>query len=279
MLRNLIIIKASGLVLFEKDWKLDKKKAISLGGLIKGIQEFCQQSVGLPLSYLEFSSMAVTFVEILGADNQTIICALLHDVADGVEFGRLIATQILQRFLSEYFQNNISAVPNPSTGNRSRSGSRRESGIIDAEDSAVLNQNMFRATFSNKIMEIISNSPRAILYQLEQVRGIEKVVLYDERNESKGLVSVQTLEDQLGLAANLQALISFSSEILARKGDSIQQIVLEMNGFILFVDRVVDYFLLCICNKSIDQQVYQYHINNAVLLLTKVFQVVHENQS
>ena len=96
----------------------------------------------------------------------------------------------------------------------------------------IQNANQFRG-FSSKLLDCINSSARAVLYDRlllfttttssssplphrpihtvqRRSRGIENVFLYDRKEE---LFSVERVEDSLGIAANLRALINFSSDI------------------------------------------------------------------
>jgi len=125
-----------------------------------------------------------------------------------------VANEFLRGFIAEYSSTDFASM----------------GGVIQ-------NTNQFRG-FSSKLLDCINSSARAILYDRlflflfffvllvlkfidlkvfsslftvqRRSRGIENVFLYDRKEE---LFSVERVEDSLGIAANLRALINFSSDI------------------------------------------------------------------
>eukprot|EP01102_Stenamoeba_stenopodia_P004197 TRINITY_DN1441_c0_g2_i3.p1 TRINITY_DN1441_c0_g2~~TRINITY_DN1441_c0_g2_i3.p1 ORF type:complete len:221 (+),score=70.86 TRINITY_DN1441_c0_g2_i3:510-1172(+) len=80
----------------------------------------------------------------------------------------------------------------------------------------VVTANPYRG-FASKLLDCINSSAKAVLYDLQRrSRGIENVFLYDRTEE---MFSVERVEDSLGIAASLRALINFSSDIMTKKED------------------------------------------------------------
>ncbi|KYQ92302.1 hypothetical protein DLAC_06264 [Tieghemostelium lacteum] len=243
MLRSVIIITGKGTLLFEKMWVQSTQmsgKGNMFSSLLTTVQEFSKQSTGMLVSYIEFGESSITIVY----DEKTALrCCLFHDVADGPEFGKLIANQLLRGFI-EMHQD------------------------TDFLHTSVYNISKFNG-FANKIYDSISNSPRSIVSQLRTNRGIlNSIVVY---NDGKSVTSGGGAEDQLGMIANLQAMLSFSNDVLLSKGDRPKEIVLDMENNNVVISRVGPASLVCICKKNKDPSVYQKAISDAVALLDKVF--------
>ncbi|GAM21268.1 hypothetical protein SAMD00019534_044430, partial [Acytostelium subglobosum LB1] len=240
MLRSVIIITGNGTLLFEKIWVAIPAmagKANMFSSLLTTVQEFSKQSTGMFVSYIEFGQSSITVVY----DEKSLVkCCLFHDNGDGPEFGKLIANQLLRGFLEMYGDTDFSH--------------------------SLHNTSKFNA-FSNKIYDSIANSPRSILQQLRANRGIQNaIVVY-----SDGTAVTTNTEDQLGVIANLQAMLSFSNDILLSKGDRTREIILDMVTQRVFISKVGPANLVCICKKNKDPSIYQPDIYNAVTLLDKVF--------
>jgi len=146
------------------------------------MMEFSTQRTGLPVSYIQLSTVGVALVS---HQRAKVTCALFHDVKDGgPEFGKLIASEILNAFITTYAHQ----LPLESK--------------INLEES-------FR-DFNLKIAEVIRHSVRPVLDRLRQKRGILKCLLTvgDSLQYSTDEVS------KLGVLANHQALVAFSQEIM-----------------------------------------------------------------
>jgi len=241
MLRLVIITTGTGTLLFEKVWVRSAHtdgKGNMFGSLLTTMEEFSKQSTGLVVSYMEFSSGAITLV----SDEKTMLrCILFHDKDEGAEFGRLIAGQILRSFIEQF---------------------------NEADFNHTINTSKFNA-FSGKIAEAMGQSTKAVLQQVKSIRGISNALLiYDDGVA----VSAGSSDDELGIVANLQAMITFASDIMLAKEDRPRVITLEMARQTVLVHRVANAAsLVCMCRKNKDPSVYKNKIINAVNLLEKVF--------
>jgi hypothetical protein len=97
MIRTVILISASGLVLFQKSFVNAVTQPRLIGSLLTAMIEFSSKVAGMPLSYIELAGCAVSVVTHPGVN-----CALFYDLDDGPDFGKLIATQILLAFADTY---------------------------------------------------------------------------------------------------------------------------------------------------------------------------------
>ncbi len=94
MLRQLLILSASGVKLYSKLFIGEETKQLS--GLISTMLVFCEKKTGLPISYVELSRIGVAIAK---DDKRKVICCLIIDKEDGREFGKLIAQMMLDEFL------------------------------------------------------------------------------------------------------------------------------------------------------------------------------------
>ena len=178
MIRTLIIISASGLVLFQKSFVNAVSQPRLIGSLLTAMIEFSSKVAGIPLAYIELLGCGVSVVT---NDVAKVNCALFYDLGDGPEFGKLIATEILLAFSDTY--------------SASLGGIARD-----------LNQ---FAEFQYAISSVIRNSVRPVLYKLQNERGIQAAVLVTDQ------ATYTTKEiDQIGVQANLGALIGAATDVL-----------------------------------------------------------------
>jgi len=222
MLHNVIIMTAAGVVIFEKVWSTEglNDKTRMFGSLITTMQEFARQSTGMVVSYLEFGEVAISLVD---DPKSKLLCTLFHEATDGSDFGHLIASQILRSF-SETF--------------------------AETSFTGTVNVAMFSG-FVSKLFDAIQNSVRSIVQNLQSNRGIQSALVVFDDGTAVLPPQVQE-EDQLGLVANLQPLITLSSDIMMAKKDRTESIQLELSErYLVFVHRVTDgASLVAICRKK-----------------------------
>ncbi|KAL6041759.1 Saccharopine dehydrogenase [Balamuthia mandrillaris] len=242
MLYSLIItISNNGTVVFEKEWvKLIAGKTIRFGGLLTTMQTLAKQGINMTVSYLEFEEIALSVVQ---NQKSGLSCALFHEKEDGPEFGKIIAGAILSSFLREFPDetwNGINIRPQKFTG------------------------------FTNKIVDAINNSTQTILQQLKQKRGLLNALLVFD--EGRHPITAGKLEDHVAVVANLQALLTFSSELMAAKQDAPQVVTLDMSKQVVYLYRLrANASLVCICRKSVRREAYLEHIHLAATLVEQVF--------
>jgi len=244
MLRLVIIITGTGTLLFEKVWVRSThtdNKIHLFASLLTTMQEFSKQTTGLLVTYMEFGTVSISMVS---DDKTNLRCIVYHDKDEGLDFGRLIASQILRGFIELYKDTDFTHTP--------------------------IAASQFNS-YANKVAEVISQSVRSILQQLKDSRtGINNALLmYDDGTAH----CTNGLDDHLGIVANLQAMITFASDIMLSKEDHTRIITLDMMRQKVLVHRVGRAFLVCVCSKNKDPLVYKDKIVDAVNLLEKVFKL------
>jgi len=243
MLLNLIIMTGAGLVIFEKEWVESKLEKSSLfGSLIRSMLEFSKQSTMMIPVYLEFGTVSISIVE----DPKTkLICTLIHEISDGEHFGQIIASQILRSFLDTF--NDVSF------------------------SSGTVNVSMF-SVFSSKILDAISQSIIVILQDVQRNKGVQSALLiYDDGTAKTPMQE----EDQFGFVANLQPIITISTDIMLAKKDRPKFLSLEMQSRVVIIHKVRDASLVCVCRKSKSPSVYMPAIEHARCLLENVMALSH----
>jgi len=238
--------------LVESETKQTEKSRL-FGSLLRAMQEMSKQSTGLIVHYIEFGRVAVSIVD---EPKTKLICTLFHDLEDGSDFGKLLAQQILQSFEETFPDSTFSGT------------------------NAAINLTTFN-TFSSKIFDAIQGAVQTIVQQLQGVRGINSaLVLFDD---GTAVTQVQQEDDQLGLVANLQPLITFSTDIMSLKKDRSKELMFSVSRQVVFVHRVGssdgythsvsshDAALVVICRKSVKPSAYKDNINRAIDMLNKVF--------
>lgn len=239
MIRNVLVMAKSGVVLFSKEFVNPVAQPRLVGSLLTAILEFSNLSAGMQVSYVEMTNVGVTLV---GSEATTVYVALFHDREDGATFGRLIASEMLNAFVEEYANDLIVS-------------------------SSRLNLRDFRA-FAFRLPEVVRKSVQPVLRKLVSVRkGILRCALVTESSET-----FQTAEiDQLGLLANLQALIGLSTDIMAKVGNGCISVSLESgNNSQILLWKIDQWTLVIAVHRSANRARYQKHVDEALIVLAQV---------
>jgi hypothetical protein len=116
-------------------------------------------------------------------------------------------------------------------------------------------------------------------------RGVTSVVvLYED-----GTAVMPALEeDQLGIIANIQPMITFSNDIseysvkfrrllmnvVSARKERAKAISIGMNKYLVVIHKVGDAHLIVVCRKSIKPSIYTNEIAHAVVMLDKGIQCI-----
>eukprot|EP00600_Ochromonadales_sp_CCMP1393_P005395 CAMPEP_0174955304 /NCGR_PEP_ID=MMETSP0004_2-20121128/909_1 /TAXON_ID=420556 /ORGANISM="Ochromonas sp., Strain CCMP1393" /LENGTH=190 /DNA_ID=CAMNT_0016203221 /DNA_START=110 /DNA_END=682 /DNA_ORIENTATION=+ len=147
-------------------------------------------------------------------EDAKVVCALFYDRDDGVVFGRLICSTILNAFTQEY----------------------------SAEFTQMAKNRKDFYGFQKKISSIIRLSPRSILQKLEALPMVKRSVLVNDRE----VIHTPRYDvDQLAILANLNAFVELCTGIMNSVNDSAQHVEINTScGHTLLLWRVVDKTLL-----------------------------------
>jgi len=172
-------MQQSGLVLFSKEFINSIAQPRLVGSLITAIIEFGQQTTGMGVCFIELTHVSITIVT---NDTAKIFCALFYDREDGVIFGRLVCSEILNAFTQEY-----------------------------SSDLTQFGRNLkdFHG-FHRKINNVVKLSVKPILLGLEGQVGIRKVLLI---NNGEIIDTPNSRVDQLGLLSSLSFITELCNDI------------------------------------------------------------------
>jgi hypothetical protein len=238
MLRNVLIMATSGLVLFSKSYANGISNARLIGSLITAIIEFSQQTTGMGVCFIELSNVSITIVT---NESAKVFCALFYDREDGVVFGRLICSEILNSFIHEY-----SAHLNQLGRN-----------LLDFHG------------FKSIITSAVKQSTKPVLIRLESQTGINKVLLIHEREITE--MSAAKC-DQLGVLANIQSVMELCGNAMLAVNDRFYHISMDTkNHYRVMLWKITDkYILLVLVDKTVLSTVYMHHIEEALELVEQV---------
>jgi len=244
MLRNVLIVSHSGIVLFTKEFIKVANKGGLIGQLVTAMLEFSILRVGIPVSYIALSNVGVAIHSNAGA---RVTCVLFFDITDGEDFGKLIAGEILNAFVSTYDSTLEEKKISPDAFN----------------------------DFGQKLTEIIRNSVRPVLDNLQQQRGIECCVLVHGDNI---LHSTQADVDKLMLMANHQALLGAATDIMASKNDITLGITLKGARTTTVLRRIERASLLVLYSNAVNSARSDAEINKAARILSRVLNMLSNLQ-
>lgn len=240
MLRNLLLISSSGIVLFSKEFVRAVAKPRLIGGLVTAMLDFAEQRTGLPVSFIELSTVGVSIVSNKIA---RVSCALFYDIEDGHEFGQLISEEILHAFVATY-----------------TSASEEKINPNNVEEFS---------GFNMKIAETIRNAVRPVLEQLALQRGIQVACLIQGDTITHSTADV----DKIQILANIQPLIGVSTDVIAVKNDLPQRLVIRGERTTVVVVRIEGTSLVVVGRNSAKNEMQEAEIDTAARLLQKVLAI------
>jgi hypothetical protein len=273
MIRNVVIMSTSGIVLFTKEFAQGVEHPRLVGSLLTAMLDFSTRLTSAPITYIELTHVAVSIVgvSLAGAaggsaaapggsgggggsgsgSEARLYCALVHDRDDGAEFGRLIAQQVLHAFVETYGGGGAGGGPSKLAGGLGHN-------LKDFDG------------FHFKIAEVLRNAVKPVLALLQQQRGVQAALLV---TDEKVAHAVGGDVDQLGLVANLQAVLSVASDLMAAVGDSPQELWLDVSRtarvlvFCMPAERAT---LVLQCRKAVPHARSEAAIASALHLLRRV---------
>lgn len=247
MLRNILIVTMSGIPVFNKEFLNPIPQPRLIGGLLISMISASRRTLSRKTSYIELENVAIT---ILTDAMSGLVCAVFHDVSDGYEFGKILASQILIRFEREYGRN-------PSSTNPQQ-----------------------YEPFHSKIPDVLRGMVHPILEILKRHRGIRHASLITSGNV------LSSTNSDLSISANLRILISHSTDLMNSALDHPQTLRIEgdtVNIQIIHVEHLTH--LVVVSLKNADQKKVDTVVNQAsdlirkgmcALLSVQYFAVYHE---
>lgn len=260
MLRNLIIVNASGVVIFQKEFIRGVSQPRLLGGLIQAMLTACVQKTGLPVTYIELANVSVAISTL---HKYKVTCVLFHDQCDGQIFGKLICNEILNSFC-ETFSSQLG-------------GANFDLGLF--------------AGFNDKISEAIRHSVKPVLEHLQSCRGITLAVLVTGDHMEphgvlghvpRGTIGKNALGghavDKLAIMANLDTVINDATDIMSAQHDSAMRTTLECSDVFLELRRIQRSSLIVACDKRVKRQAVLDDVDEHHQILAKILQLINSLQ-
>jgi hypothetical protein len=301
MLHNIVIITLKGgVVKYKRDFLYPVVKAQMLAGLFITQMKITKREMQHTLSYVEVEKIAVTIVD---DDELDLACICFHDISDGWEFGQLLATQVLLKYVEanngrSLMNGRASSGPlmmtlgsnasirgpingtnnNNNTNNNTSSSSSSSNnnnnklttplGLAASPTSTVpkIEYTIDQSAFHSKLSDAFKSMTLPIMYSLQQQRGIEKAAFVSAYNSNNKVLT--SIFADWNMEAFLGHLISTSNDLM---GGSPHSIVIEGDVTNVQVIQVAPtYHLVCYVLKSIDPKIIEAAINKAVKLLKQV---------
>jgi len=225
----------------------ERIKPRMLGSLMVAMLEKTKQTLGLQLSYIEFTSVAIS---IAGNSSKSLFCVIFHDKSDGEDIGMLLSNQILNEFEQVYAEELKSNTP--------------------------VNMKGFQ-DFYFRLNSIIRGTGRPVLDELRKNRAVVLAFLVKEnlRDGDSSIISYASGDiDHFGVLANLKPLISAATDLMGIANDSSESIWLESSptraSRILVHKIVPGTHLVVQFSIRFDNALYEPAVNRTIRLLKKV---------
>lgn len=273
MLRNVLLMSASGLVLFSKEFMKSVSQPRMVGSLLTAMLEFSNKVVGMPVSHIELTTVSLVIVM---DETAKIFCAVFYDKEDGAEFGQLIASQILRSFVEDYATSLGGVGGGGGAGGGvaedggNAGGGDGESGPGDVGDGLDLKD--FH-DFHFKMAEVVRNSIRPVLDRLQSHRGVRVALLVTDDSQGLQIAHATSEVDQLGVLANLQALLPAAVDIMNVVEDSPTDVWVDASQTTRILLRrmpIERRALVVVCLRSVDVKLIQQAIEEATSMVQKV---------
>jgi len=248
MLRNVLIVSLTGNVYFTKEFfKSGSREPLSasmLARLVTAMIAFSTHRVGVPVAYVALTNVGVAIQINSGS---RLVCAVFHDIADGEDFGKLLAGELLSAFIAQYDQQLEEKNVSPDTF----------------------------ADFGMKIAEIVRSSVRPVLDNLQQQKGIECCVL---TSSDTLLHSTAADIDKLSLLANHQALLGAATDLMATKNDVSLSVTLKGARSTIIMRRIERCSLVVLYNNNVNTVRCDNEINKSARLLQRILNMLSNLQ-
>ena len=275
MLHNIVLITLKGgVVKYKREFLYPVEMAQMLSGLFITQMKVVKREMRHTLSYVEVDKYAITLVD---DEELDLACICFHDVIDGWEFGQLLATQVLLKYVEANRGSNprttsgtitlgLGVASAPSLGfNRGSSNA-----MLTSSSSQKIEYTIDQATFHSKLPDAFRSMTKPIMYDLTQQRGIEKAAFVAAQNSSNKVLP--SLLADWNLEAYLGHLISTSNDLM---GGSPQSIVIDGDATNIQVIQVApSYHLVVHVLKHIDSKVIDAAVNRAAKLLKQVYDLL-----
>ena len=224
MLYNVVLFSKAGLPVFQKEFiPNDKIKPRIFTGIITAMNEKTANILpfGSPCCYLEFDQISLSIVT---NTKYSINCLLLYSKICGEEFGKLLATELVESFCSE-FGDKIQRL--------------RKSDKI-GEDEKHFKE------FENKIAPAIKNSITPILEFLQSQKNINIAMLIS----SDQLLPHNHRVDAISFVSEYRSLIMSAKQIMSLCTDTDNEVIIHAHDSIVIVRKLENSHIFVAIDKN-----------------------------
>ncbi|KAL0488226.1 adenylosuccinate synthetase [Acrasis kona] len=283
MLHNVVITSLSGVIKFKKDFLNPIRNINIVCGIIVTQVKKAKNDLSQTISYIEMQNSAVTIVDDASSN---LLCICFHDVEDGWQFGKLLATQILLKFIQEAQRKSASnvlghhnlpisqSVTNSKTITLTGQMFGSYTGRVGPHGALVQQQTddkdepvdykIDQQVFNSKIPEAFRSMVNPVLKYLNKQRGVKHASLITSGNV------LQSTNSDLSLTANLKILNSHTTDLMNSALDHPQMLRIEGETTTIQVIQVEHLtHLVVLCLKNADRKFMDAIIFESVTLLKK----------
>lgn len=222
MLYNIILYSKAGLPIFQKEFiPNDKIRPRIFTGIITAMNERCRDIIGSPCCYLEFNKLSLSIVTNTKYD---ISCLLLYSKICGEEFGKLIATELVESFCAE---------------NGDEITKLKQSDKIGADEKHF-------KEFENKIVYAIKNSITPILEFLQSQKYINIAMLIS----SDQLLPHNHRVDAISFVSEYRSLMFQTKQIMSLLSETDNEVIIHAHDSILMIRKIENASLVVTINKN-----------------------------
>merc|ERR1719461_964852 len=224
MLYNVILFSKAGMTVFQKEFiPNDKIKPRIFTGIITAMNKKTANILpfGSPCCYLEFDNISLSIVQ---NTKYSINCLLLYSKVCGEEFGKLIATELVESFCSEFGDEIIKLKKSDKIG----------------EDEKHFKE------FENKIAPAIKNSISPILEFLQSQKDINIAMLIS----SDQLLPHNHRVDAISFVSEYRSLMFQTKQIMSLCTETDNEVIIYAHDSIIMVRKIEMASLVITINKN-----------------------------
>eukprot|EP00484_Ammonia_sp_Unknown_P029124 CAMPEP_0197023886 /NCGR_PEP_ID=MMETSP1384-20130603/4527_1 /TAXON_ID=29189 /ORGANISM="Ammonia sp." /LENGTH=264 /DNA_ID=CAMNT_0042452181 /DNA_START=21 /DNA_END=815 /DNA_ORIENTATION=- len=222
MIYSLILYSKSALPIFQKEFiPNDKIRPRILTGIITAMNKKCLNIVGSPCCYLEFDKLSLSIVT---NTKYNISCLLLYSKICGEEFGKLIATELVESFCSE-------------------NGDELQK--LQKSDKVGEDEKHFKE-FENKIAAAVKNSITPILEFLQSQKYINIAMLIS----ADQLLPHNHRVDAISFVSEYRSLMFQTKQIMSLLSETDNEVMIHAHDSIVMIRKIENSSLVVTINKN-----------------------------
>mmetsp|Transcript_14320 Transcript_14320/g.21629 ORF Transcript_14320/g.21629 Transcript_14320/m.21629 type:complete len:266 (-) Transcript_14320:440-1237(-) len=223
MLYNVILfLDKGGLPIFQKEYiPNDKIRPRIFTGIITAMNKKCSDIIGSPCCYLEFNKLSLSIVT---NTKHQISCLLIYAKFCGEEFGKLIATELVESFCSEYAD---------------------EIAKLKKSEKIGEDEKHFKE-FENKISPAIKNSITPILEFLQSQKYINIAMLIS----SDQLLPHNHRVDAISFVSEYRSLMFQTKQFMSLLSETDNEVIIHLHDTIVMIRKIENASLVVTIDKN-----------------------------